>query len=347
MAAYIASQAAGGSGALPSENTSMATEAEFVAAVAALARGLCQFDIVMGEEGRKAVWVCDFARQGRLLYQQRRQVTTRPSRCAFLGAWLPSTASARYGSWTLLTLGCSVLVARRHICRHLHLSAHGAGLCLSERQQRRQHLCSGGPPSLVLCPAQLQRPERQRSGHAGAGWAGALWAGLRRLESPRSAGGGHCHMLLWVSGALPLSLLWTRGVHNLASRPAPRLQAITNLTGAPVECASLPPAWQVQRSWINNQASGDGGLGWPVLCSSMRCVWADLPCGQTLYSSACAAHQPSSSANATNSSAGLLRLGQQRLRDAGGAEGVPAAGGLAGPLGRQCQHPVSWLGSIC
>ncbi len=35
-------------------------------------------------------------------------------------------------------------------------------------------------------------------------------------------------------------------------------QAITNLTGAPLECASLPPAWQVQRSWINDQASPGG-----------------------------------------------------------------------------------------
>lgn len=33
-----------------------------------------------------------------------------------------------------------------------------------------------------------------------------------------------------------------------------RLQSITNLTGFPVQCASLPPAWQVERSWINDQA---------------------------------------------------------------------------------------------
>ncbi len=55
MAAYLASQAAGGTGAggLPSESSSLATEAEFVAATAALARGLYQFDIVMGEPARK------------------------------------------------------------------------------------------------------------------------------------------------------------------------------------------------------------------------------------------------------------------------------------------------------
>lgn len=43
--------------------------------------------------------------------------------------------------------------------------------------------------------------------------------------------------------------------HGLLAPPPNAAQAITNLTGAPVECASLPPAWQVQRSWINDQAS--------------------------------------------------------------------------------------------
>ena len=33
-------------------------------------------------------------------------------------------------------------------------------------------------------------------------------------------------------------------------------QAITNMTGFPVECASLAPAWQVDASWINDQ------VGW-------------------------------------------------------------------------------------
>lgn len=37
----------------------------------------------------------------------------------------------------------------------------------------------------------------------------------------------------------------------LSSPPPP--QSITNLTGFPVECASLPPAWQVDRSWLNDQ----------------------------------------------------------------------------------------------
>lgn len=65
MAAYLASQAAGGTGALPSENSSMATEAEFVAATAALAQGLYQFDIVMGGcggqasgFGKRSGWLC-------------------------------------------------------------------------------------------------------------------------------------------------------------------------------------------------------------------------------------------------------------------------------------------------
>lgn len=35
-------------------------------------------------------------------------------------------------------------------------------------------------------------------------------------------------------------------------------QAITNLTGFPVECASLPPAWQVDSREINDQVPGWG-----------------------------------------------------------------------------------------
>ena len=175
MAAYIASQAAGGSGALPSENTSMATEAEFVAAVAALARGLYQFDIVMGEEGREEgrMGVAFTQEQGTALLAAGADDNEAKLLRFFLGAWLPSAAAPCYRSCTLLALGCPAIITRRHICRHLHLFADGALLCLSERQQRRQHLCSSRSPSLVLCPAQLQRPERQRSGHAGAGWAGA------------------------------------------------------------------------------------------------------------------------------------------------------------------------------
>ena len=41
------------------------------------------------------------------------------------------------------------------------------------------------------------------------------------------------------------------------------LQAITNLTGFPVECASLPPAWQVDATWINDQVAA---AGWAVAC---------------------------------------------------------------------------------
>lgn len=53
-------------------------------------------------------------------------------------------------------------------------------------------------------------------------------------------------------------------------------ESITNLTGFPVECASLPPAWQVDRSWINDQVY----CGW----SNSQCVLRDgakreLPAG--------------------------------------------------------------------
>jgi hypothetical protein len=30
-------------------------------------------------------------------------------------------------------------------------------------------------------------------------------------------------------------------------------QAITNMTGFPVDCASLPPAWQADAGWLNDQ----------------------------------------------------------------------------------------------
>ncbi|KAL4428467.1 hypothetical protein ABPG75_002556 [Micractinium tetrahymenae] len=40
-------------------------------------------------------------------------------------------------------------------------------------------------------------------------------------------------------------------------------ESITNLTGFPVECASLPPAWQVDRTWMNDQ---------------VYCGWANSQC---------------------------------------------------------------------
>lgn len=51
------------------------------------------------------------------------------------------------------------------------------------------------------------------------------------------------------SRALPSSLLHSATLY-------PGGQAITNLTGFPVECASLPPAWQVEARLINDQAGG-------------------------------------------------------------------------------------------
>ncbi|PRW44292.1 ABC transporter A family member 7-like isoform A [Chlorella sorokiniana] len=145
MAAYIASQAAGGGGAggLPSENSSLATEAEFVAATAALARGLYQFDIVMGTSADTSI-------------------------------------------------------------------------------------------SLLMEPAFVSQ-----SGSSGANTSAAAARPPLYFALPNCSA-------LSDSDRATLDQVG---------------QAITNLTGAPVECASLPPAWQVQRSWINDQVYCGWGAG--------------------------------------------------------------------------------------
>jgi hypothetical protein len=125
------------------------------------------------------------------------------------------------------------------------------GGCRGERRETAACLSSSSLQALA-CP--LPRPLLPRR---------TPWVANATFLQPTPP---HCHNVCTVEPlptTLPASpVLTTRLLLLLLS------QAITNMTGFPVDCASLPPAWQADAGWLNDQVCvwvcgcvGVGGVG--------------------------------------------------------------------------------------